>query len=110
GIGQYISVTLSKGSTSTALKARIASGDFNGGRTFPVGTPVVVVSYKGSMEVFLGNLPFRCDLFNGSTDPNHGGWNGSKYSELGWLTDAEMIEAPFGPDPGPTIPYDAWMA
>jgi len=57
GIGQYVMVTLTRGSTSAAYKARIAAGDFGGGRTFPVGTPVPVFSIRGQLEILLGNLP-----------------------------------------------------
>jgi len=65
GIGQYISITLSQGSSSKALKGRIASGDFGGSRIFPEGTPVVVASYRGQLEVFLGNQDCGItDLFN----------------------------------------------
>lgn len=56
GIGQYVLVTLASSSVGSAYKARIASGDFGGGRTFPRGTPVSVVSYRGNLEVFLGNV------------------------------------------------------
>lgn len=61
GIGQFVLVALAGSSVSAAYKARVASGDFGGGRTFPQGTPVVVHSYRGSMEVFLGNQPSPCD-------------------------------------------------
>lgn len=57
GIGQYVLVALARSSTSAALRARIASGDFGGSRTFPVGTPVIVSSIRGQLEVLLGNLP-----------------------------------------------------
>lgn len=57
GIGQYVLVTLSKSSTSSAYKTRVAAGDFGGSRTFPAGTPVVIFSYRGQLEVFLGNNP-----------------------------------------------------
>lgn len=65
GIGKYVKVSLSRGSTSAAQVARVASGDFNGGRTFPVGTPVHLISFRGQLEVHLGNLPHaNCDLFS----------------------------------------------
>lgn len=51
GIGQYVLITLAKSSSSAAYKARIASGDFNTGQTMPVGTPVSVFSYRGSIEI-----------------------------------------------------------
>lgn len=57
GIGQYVKVTLARSSTSVAMKARIAAGDFAGGRRFPAGTRVPVVSIRGHLEVLLGNLP-----------------------------------------------------
>lgn len=105
GIGQYISVTLSKGSTAAALKGRIASGDFGGRRAFPVGTPVSVLSYKGTLEVFLGNLPGACDLFNGATEQFQGGWNISRYGERIWLRDSELVE--LTPTVGPD--YETWV-
>lgn len=57
GIGQYVHVTMARSSTSVALLARVAAGDFNGQRTFPAGTRVPVVSIRGSLEVLLGNHP-----------------------------------------------------
>lgn len=57
GIGQYVMVGNSRSTTGSGYKGRIASGDFGGGRTFPLGTPVLVRSYHGELEVFLGNLP-----------------------------------------------------
>lgn len=60
GVGQYVLVSLSKASTAVAKLARVASGDFGGGRTFPSGTPVTVFSNHGRLEVGLGNRPRRC--------------------------------------------------
>jgi hypothetical protein len=60
GIGQYVSVSLAGSSVGSAYKARIASGDFGGGRKFPRGTPVTVLSHRGQLEVLLGNLPKGC--------------------------------------------------
>lgn len=51
GISQYVLVTLALSSSATAYKARIASGDFNTGQSMPIGTPVSVFSYRGSIEV-----------------------------------------------------------
>jgi hypothetical protein len=51
GLGQYIMVGLSRGSTSVCYKARIASGDFNTGTAMPIGTPVSVVIYRGKVEI-----------------------------------------------------------
>ena len=64
GIGQYVLVSLSGTSTGAAYKARVAAGDFGGSRAFPAGTPVVVHSYHGAMEVFLGNIPQLCILLD----------------------------------------------
>lgn len=82
GTGQYVSVALAGSSVGSALRARVASGDFGGGRTFPAGTPVTVVSHRGNVEVFLGNFPgCKC---------------GDKFSRV----EAQGLgEAPFG------IPY-----
>lgn len=66
GMGQYVLVALSRSAMGSGYKARIASGDFGGRRTFPAGTPVVVRSDRGTLEVFLGNKP-NCgitDTFN----------------------------------------------
>lgn len=57
GIGQYVLVALAGSSVGAAYKARVAAGDFGGSRTIPRGTPVVVHSFRGNMEVFLGNQP-----------------------------------------------------
>lgn len=51
GIGQYILVTLTRSSISAALRARIATGDFNTGAHYPAGTPIVVFSDHGQLEV-----------------------------------------------------------
>jgi len=51
GIGQYILVALSRASTSSAFKARLAAGDFGTGVLIPVGTPVVLFSNRGQIEV-----------------------------------------------------------
>jgi hypothetical protein len=66
GIGQYVLVTLTHAGTSGALRARIASGDFGGGRRFPAGLPVTLHSYRGQLEVLdLGNFQAKpiCDDF-----------------------------------------------
>jgi hypothetical protein len=77
GIGQYIMVGLSRGSTSVAYKARVASGDFNSGRTFPVGTPIHLTMYRGSLEAHLGSKGGICgDSFNRSSDYT---WGRSDY-------------------------------
>lgn len=55
GIGQYVLVSIAGSSTSSALKARIAAGDFGGRREFPRGTPVTLTVSHGYLEVFLGN-------------------------------------------------------
>jgi hypothetical protein len=66
-------VQMSRGGITSAFRARIAAGDFGGGRTFPAGTPAVVFSNHGQLEIFLGNLPsFICpnvllDGFDGRT-------------------------------------------
>lgn len=51
GIGQYILITLSGGSTSGALKARIASADFGTGQVIPNKTPVSVFINHGRIEI-----------------------------------------------------------
>lgn len=65
GIGQYVLVALAGSSTSSAYKARVAAGDFGGGRVIPRGSPVSVASHRGNLEVFLGNQPSTdIDNFN----------------------------------------------
>lgn len=51
GIGQYMMITLTRGSTSAALPVHIASGDFATAARIPAGAPVVVVSKQGRLEV-----------------------------------------------------------
>ena len=51
GIGQYIMVILSGGSTSGALRARIASADFGTGQLIPRGSPVSVFVAHGKVEI-----------------------------------------------------------
>ena len=51
GIGQYVMVALSRISTSSGYKARVASGDFGTGQVIPAGTPVTVFSDHGRLEV-----------------------------------------------------------
>lgn len=51
GIGQYILVALSKSSTSSAYKAKIAAGDFGTAQVIPSGTPVVLFSNHGLLEI-----------------------------------------------------------
>lgn len=65
GISQYALVSLARSSVAAAYKVRVAAGDFGGGRRIPMGTPVVVTSVRGQLEVLLGNQPFGCvDPFN----------------------------------------------
>lgn len=57
GIGQWVMVTLSRGSTSGAMRAKIGAGDFNTGARFPVGTPVTVFVNRGFVHILdLGTL------------------------------------------------------
>jgi hypothetical protein len=51
GIGQYVLVSLSSGSVSSAYKARIASGDFGTNQRIPKGSLVTVISYHGQIEI-----------------------------------------------------------
>lgn len=51
GIGQYVQVSLSRGSTSPVHRARISAGDSGSGKTFPVSTPVTVYISHGHIEV-----------------------------------------------------------
>lgn len=60
GIGQYVMVTLARSSSSNAYKAKVAAGDFGGGRVIPAGTKVPVFSARGRLEVLLGNHPGLC--------------------------------------------------
>lgn len=92
GIGQYVAVALSRGSVSSAYKARVAAGDFGGGRTLPVGTPVVVSVTHGNVEVFLGNQPRGCTIVF-PEDHAPGGWGPvfgvpTEPDNPNWLTEA----------------------
>lgn len=79
GIGQYVLTTMARTSTSAAVRARIAAGDFGGGRKFPAGTPVVVFSNRGQLEILgLGNQPALC------TEDFRGGFAGELPSLDGW--------------------------
>jgi hypothetical protein len=51
GIGQHVLIDLSKGSVASVYKARVAAGDFNSGRTFPIGTQVSVHISRGHLEI-----------------------------------------------------------
>jgi hypothetical protein len=51
---------MSLGGVTSALNARIAAGDFGGQRIFPAGTPVIITSIRGQLEVLLGNIPQLC--------------------------------------------------
>lgn len=82
GIGQYVMVALAGSAVGAAYKARVASGDFGGSRTFPAGTPVTVLSYRGTMEVLLGNIPDGCaEDFNRTVSPLFGD---SEFSLIPW--------------------------
>lgn len=84
GIGQYVLVSLSQNSVSSAFKARVAAGDFGGGRKFPVGTPVTVFSHRGQLEVLLGNRP-KYGCLEDFKVPYTNGWGNSTFPTLdGW--------------------------
>lgn len=51
GIGQYVMVMLSEGSSSVAYRAKLAIGDFGTGEKIPAGVIVTVTSYRGQLEV-----------------------------------------------------------
>ena len=51
GIGQYVSVALAGSSVGSALRARIASGDFGTRQVIPRGTPVSVFVNRGQIEI-----------------------------------------------------------
>jgi len=51
GIGQWVLVFLSNGSTSAAYKARVAAGDFATGQLIPERTPVTVFINHGQVEI-----------------------------------------------------------
>lgn len=58
GIGQYVLISLARAAPTSALRARVAAGDFATAQDFPVGTPVVVFSHHGSLEILsLGVKP-----------------------------------------------------
>jgi hypothetical protein len=100
GIGQVVKVEMSRGGVTQALNARVAAGDFGGGRTFPVGTPVVVISNHGKLEVLLGNIPSgHWEDFKQSTI----GGIGESQAGLGdWVTDSFWDEETSNTDGGVT--------
>lgn len=51
GIGQYVMVSLGHASVGSALKARIASGDFGTDQVIPAGTPVSMFIDRGQIEI-----------------------------------------------------------
>lgn len=51
GIGQYVMVSLGNASVGSALKARIASGDFGTNQVIPVGTQVSLFIDRGQIEI-----------------------------------------------------------
>lgn len=113
GIGQYVSVALAGSSVAAAYKARVASGDFNGGRTFPAGTPVIVVVERGQVEVFLGNIPQNdIDNFDNraidcqtSPDlPEPLAWGETSRGGLYWRTDGGTVQDHFCVEDG----YGRW--
>lgn len=54
GISQYVLTKLTHGGVSSAYKARVAAGDHSGHTPMPEGSPVVVTSVNGTLEVLLG--------------------------------------------------------
>lgn len=51
GISQFTSVTLTRGSISSAFLVRVAAGDFNMHRPFQAGTPVILFADHGQIEI-----------------------------------------------------------
>ena len=51
GIGQFVKVSLARGSVAGGYKARIASGDFGTGQKIPPGTPVAVFTDHGRLVI-----------------------------------------------------------
>lgn len=92
GIGQYVLVALAGSSTSSAYKARVAAGDFGGGRVIPRGSPVSVASHRGNLEVFLGNLPGcrgTC-LFETWAEDNPTTWDHAEPIDADWTITAGL--------------------
>lgn len=92
GIGQYVLVALAGAAVGSGYKARIAAGDFGGGRTFPAGTPVTVFSNRGQLEVFLGNKPGGC-IENFAVDATSSGQDLTESPEHGQF----LWPSQFGP-------------
>jgi hypothetical protein len=95
GIGQYVLVALAASSVGSAYRARIAAGDFGGSRIFPLGTPVVIRSHHGQIEILsLGNLPAKpFDEFSRDVGPycflpgdsaESGQWFGTADANFDW--------------------------
>ncbi len=51
GIGQFVLVRLSGGSTAGAFKAHVAAADFGTNQIIPVGTIITVMSVRGRVEI-----------------------------------------------------------
>ena len=104
GIGQYVMVTLSRLSTSAARLARVAAGDFGGGRTFPAGTPVTVFSVHGRLEVLLGNNELcTTDHFRRTSEVTTKNWG---LGQLGqWLSLSDMATTS---SENPALDEPAW--
>jgi hypothetical protein len=51
GIGQHVMVSLAGASVGSALRARIAAGDFGTGQVIPAGTPVSMYIDRGQIEI-----------------------------------------------------------
>lgn len=85
GIGQYVLVSLSEGSVSSAYMARVAAGDFGGGRRIPAGTRVPVINHRGKIEVLLGNQPRVIQCAENFKRSVVGGWGNAEFPSLdGW--------------------------
>lgn len=115
GIGQHVLVSLSSSSVGAAYRARVAAGDFGGNRQFPAGTPVTLHSYRGLVEVFLGNRPcgstdkFGRIILGTDVSPDYGtGYWGQSDSGYTWETlnssfaDRISVDGEFG------ILYSKW--
>jgi len=69
GIGQYVTIALSRASIASAFKARVAAGDFGTLTPFPQGTEVAAFSYHGQIEILSLGMKPTLDLTTIPTDP-----------------------------------------
>jgi hypothetical protein len=70
GIAQFVSVSLNRSSTNSALRARVPYGNAGSGGRFPTGTPLILYAHRGRVEVIHGlGLPKAIAIVERSPGP-----------------------------------------